>query len=74
MPNLFESLYARAGLADYWVLNLIDRLLEVYREPVRDSVAPFGWRYARREALGTSVEVSPPMASESRIAVWRLLP
>ena len=26
--------YARAGILDYWILNLIDRLLEVYREPV----------------------------------------
>ena len=38
------SLYARAGLQDYWVLNLVDRVLEVYREPVPDSAAPFGWR------------------------------
>ena len=35
------SLYARAGLADYWVLNLMDRVLEVYREPAPDSAAPF---------------------------------
>src|SRR5262245_20107169 len=26
------SLYARAGLAEYWVLNLADRVLEVYRK------------------------------------------
>ena len=38
------SLYARAGLPDYWVLNLVDRVLEVYREPAPDSAAPFGWR------------------------------
>ena len=29
------GLYARAGIADYWVANLIDEVLEVYREPVR---------------------------------------
>ena len=40
------SLYARAGLADYWVLNLVDRVLEVYRESVADAAAPFGWSYA----------------------------
>src|SRR5947208_11809658 len=33
------SLYARAGIADYWVVNLIDEVLEVYREPVRESSA-----------------------------------
>ena len=27
------SLYARAGIADYWILNLAERVLEVHREP-----------------------------------------
>jgi Uma2 family endonuclease len=27
------SLYARAGVQDYWIVNLIDRCVEVYREP-----------------------------------------
>ena len=43
------SLYARAGLADYWVVNLIDRVVEVYREPLPDAEAPFGWGYASCE-------------------------
>src|SRR5260370_136696 len=36
------SLYARAGLPDYWILNLVDRVLEVYREPAPDAAASFG--------------------------------
>jgi len=39
------SLYARAGVQDYWVVNLVDRVLEVYRGPEPDPGAPFGWRY-----------------------------
>src|SRR5438445_1882829 len=39
------SLYARAGIQDYWVLNLVDRVLEVYRDPVPDAAAPYAWRY-----------------------------
>jgi len=35
-------LYARAQLEDYWVVNLVDRTLEVYRQPVADASAPFG--------------------------------
>ena len=27
------SAYARAGLSEYWIVNLIDRRLEVYRRP-----------------------------------------
>ena len=68
------SLYARAGLADYWVLNLIDRVLEVYREPVADSAAPFGWRYGRSEVLDVSSRIVPLAAPGSSIPVSQLLP
>jgi hypothetical protein len=68
------SLYARAGLADYWVLNLIDRVLEVYREPVADSAAPFGWRYSRGEVLDASGRVTALAAPGSSIPVLQLLP
>ncbi len=30
------SLYARAGIADYWILNIHDRVIEVRREPQPD--------------------------------------
>ena len=68
------SLYARAGLADYWVLNLVDRVLEVYRGPIADSSAPFGWRYDQREVLGGAARVTPLAAPRSSIAVAQLLP
>ena len=68
------SLYARAGLADYWVLNLVDRVLEVYREPAPDSAALYGWRYARREVFDARAEVIPLAAPGSSVAVSRLLP
>ena len=68
------SLYARAGLADYWVLNLVDRVLEVYREPAADAEAPFGWRYARREVVAPSGRVAPLAAPGAMVAVADLLP
>jgi Uma2 family endonuclease len=68
------SLYARAGLADYWVLNLIDRTLEVYREPAADAEAPFGWRYSRRETVASSGRVAPLAAPGALVAVENLLP
>jgi Uma2 family endonuclease len=68
------SLYARAGLAEYWVVNLVDRVLEVYREPARDAAAPFGWRYARRTVLGFTAEAAPLAAPGARVAVSHLLP
>lgn len=68
------SLYARAGLADYWVLNLIDGVLEVYREPAVDPAAPFGWRYARREVVASSGRIAPLAAPGAMVAVADLLP
>jgi Uma2 family endonuclease len=68
------SLYARAGLADYWVLNLIDRVLEVYREPAPDSASPFGWRYARSEVFDASARVAPLAAPGANVLVSNLLP
>jgi Uma2 family endonuclease len=68
------SLYARAGLVEYWVLNLPDRTLEVYREPVADPAAPFGWRYGRVEVFGVSGRVTPLAAPGASVAVSNLLP
>jgi Uma2 family endonuclease len=68
------SLYARAGLPDYWILNLVDRVLEVYREPAPDPAAPFGWSYARHEVFDASAGVTPLAAPGSSIPVSRLLP
>jgi len=53
------SLYARAGLLDYWIVNLVDGALEVYRGPSPDPAATFGWRYGSTEALGREASVSP---------------
>jgi Uma2 family endonuclease len=68
------SLYARAGLSDYWILNLIARVLEVYREPVPDVAAPFGWRYASREIIAPPGRVAPLAMPRAPIAVLDLLP
>ena len=68
------GLYARAGIADYWIVNLPDRRIEIYREPVADSEAPFGWRYGRAIALGPDERISPLAAPAAEIAVADLLP
>ena len=68
------SLYARAGIADYWIVNLVDRVLEVNREPVKDNSRPFAWRYARLQVLDASASVTPLAAPSARIRVADLLP
>src|SRR5882724_3451247 len=68
------SLYARAGVGDYWIVNLVDRVLEVYREPAPESAAPFGWRYRSVTTLGPEASAKPLAAHGARIPVADLLP
>ena len=68
------GLYARAGVADYWVLNLIDEVLEVYREPVRSAPARDGWKYDSVSLLRRDAAVTPLAAPTARIRVATLLP
>ena len=68
------SLYARAGIADYWIVNLADRALEIYREPMLDRSAEFGWRYLDVQVLRAGATVSPLSRPGVTIAVAGLLP
>ena len=68
------SLYARAGVSDYWIVNLRDRVLEVYRRPGRSAQASFGWRYRQIGRFGPKAAVSPLAAPRARIRVADLLP
>jgi Uma2 family endonuclease len=68
------SLYARAHVPEYWIVNLVDDRLDVHRDPVADSTAPFGWRYASIAHLGARDRISPLAAPRAEIAVADLLP
>jgi Uma2 family endonuclease len=68
------SLYARAGVADYWIVNLVDRVLEVYRDPGLDPSAPYGWRYQSVETLAPLATVRPLVIASAPIRVADLLP
>ena len=66
--------YARARIADYWILNLIDRVLEVHREPARPGPARQHWGYAAIETLGADATIAPLAAPSAGIRVADLLP
>jgi Uma2 family endonuclease len=69
-----SGLYARAGVADYWIINLPERAIEVYRQPAPAAGAPFGWRYQSAQLLAAGATISPLSALQARIAVAELLP
>jgi len=47
-----QGLYAKAATPEYWIVNLVDRLLEVFRDPGEG-------RYRQLFSLPTSDRVSP---------------
>ncbi len=67
------SLYARAGIEDYWVVNLAGRTVEVYRDPIADDSSRFGFRYADK-AIFTDKDRIKPLAATADVAVADLLP
>lgn len=68
------SLYARAGIPDYWICNLIHRRLEVYRDPATSSTARYGWEYKSVSYYAPGQSLSPLHAPQVQIAVDDLLP
>jgi Uma2 family endonuclease len=68
------GLYARAGIADYWIVNLDDRVVEVYRRPARTASARYGWKYRSVRTRRPGASISPLAAPARRVAVADLLP
>jgi Uma2 family endonuclease len=66
--------YARARIMDYWIVNLVDRVLEVHREPARPGPQRRAWGYAAIETLAGDATVTPLAAPEATIRVADLLP
>lgn len=68
------SLYARAGIADYWIVNLVDRQLEVRRDPRPDPSQHYGHGYGSLATLVPPAVVNPLAAPQISLAVADLLP
>jgi Uma2 family endonuclease len=68
------TLYARAGILDYWIVNLVEGTLEVHREPVATPETAAGWRFREVRSLGPGETIAPVAAPAARILVADLLP
>jgi Uma2 family endonuclease len=68
------SLYASAGIADYWIVNLAHRQLEIHRRPIPDPHQPYGFGYVDVTHLTAADFVSPLAVPQATIAVADLLP
>ena len=61
------DLYASAGIADYWVVNIVERCVEVFRQPLNG-------RYRAREVYKGQDEVHPLAFPEETLGVRMLFP
>lgn len=68
------SLYASTSIPEYWILNLVDRCVEVHRDPIPMSSQPYGYGYRSRVQYFANDTVAPLAASAGTIKVVDLLP
>ena len=58
-----ESLYARAGVPEYWIIDLAHETLEVHRDPEASTATLYGWRFASVDLLRSPANVTPLIAA-----------
>jgi hypothetical protein len=66
--------YARSGIVDYWIVDLVARVLEVHREPARPGPARRRWGYASATVLGAGESIAPLARPSAAVRVADLLP
>ena len=69
-----SALYAQAGIADYWILNLNERVLEVRRDPIALPDNPGVFGYASLTILSENDTISALAKPEAMIQVGDLFP
>jgi Uma2 family endonuclease len=68
------AIYARAGIQDYWIVNLVESVVEIRRDPGRLGGPPRLWSYGSEETFRVPAVIVPLAAPHARIAVADLLP
>jgi Uma2 family endonuclease len=66
-----SRLYAAAGLPSYWIVNLVDRRVEMYSSP---SGSPAAYQRVQTHNPGDSIAVTIDGATIGHVAVTDLLP
>jgi Uma2 family endonuclease len=68
------SLYARAAVPEYWIVDLSHDVVEVHGEPEPSPAAPYGWRYRTVALMRRPDAIAPLIARDAAIPVVDLLP
>jgi Uma2 family endonuclease len=65
--GIMRRIYAEAGIPEYWIVNLVDRVVEVYSEPK-------GGKYASERTLRSGETLAPAAFPDFLVEVAALLP
>ena len=68
------QIYAKAQIADYWILNLVERQLEIYRRPQPSESNATRWHYAEITIYTETETVKSLALPKKEIFVASLLP
>lgn len=68
-----SAIYAGAGIAEYWIVNLIGMVVEIRRDPRASDRSPRGRDYRSVQTLERGAIVSPVSAPQARIPISALL-
>lgn len=69
-----SSLYAQAGVEDYWVIDINNRLIHVHRQPLASASLPNGYGYQTVTRLTENDQISPLAAPGNSFSVAEILP
>ena len=72
--NRKSRIYAKAGIADYWIINIPDRVLEVRRDPILMNATDSEYGYRTVTIYREDENAVPLFAPETPIAVADILP
>jgi Uma2 family endonuclease len=72
--NRKASMYAKEGIQDYWIVNLPQRRLEVYRDPAPAPDTPYGYGYTTRMDVAENGQIAPLAAPDRPVKIADLLP
>jgi len=66
------SLYAEAGISDYWTFNLVENHLEAYSEPYQELQGKFG--YSLKRIILPTKEITLPCFSDLSLDLSKVFP
>jgi Uma2 family endonuclease len=68
------EIYAAAGVQEYWIVDLGERCVEIYRNPGLDRTAPLGFHYPPASVAKEEQTISPLAVPSAIVKVADLLP